>query len=80
MHQQVVGFCELYMLVMGSWSVMGGLTLLVIAWKQEKCVSFEATTRARTNSKGGDFGLITVSGSQRITVAIIEGISEATDI
>ena len=28
MRQQVVGFCELYMLVMGSWSVMGGSTLL----------------------------------------------------
>ena len=27
MRQQVVGFCELYMLVMGSWSVMGGSTL-----------------------------------------------------
>ena len=29
MRQQVVGFCGLYMLVMGSWSVMGGSTLLV---------------------------------------------------
>ena len=28
MRQQVVGFCELYMLVMGSWSVMGGSTLI----------------------------------------------------
>ena len=27
MRQQVVGFCELYMLLMGSWSVMGGSTL-----------------------------------------------------
>ena len=28
MRQQVVGFCELYMLMMGSWSVMGGSTLM----------------------------------------------------
>ena len=27
MRKQVVGFCELYMLAMGSWSVMGGSTL-----------------------------------------------------
>ena len=29
MRQQVVGFCELYMFVMGSWLVMGGSTLHV---------------------------------------------------
>ena len=34
MRQQVVGFCELYMLVMGSWSVMGGSTLLHVLYTE----------------------------------------------
>ena len=36
MRQQVVGFCELYMLLMGSWSVMGGSTLVKARLSQLK--------------------------------------------
>ena len=42
MRQQVVGFCELYMLVMGSWSVMGGSTLIVNNdFKDEEIMGFK---------------------------------------
>ena len=42
MRQQVVGFCELYMLLMGSWSVMGGSTL---------CTHFLEVMKHPTNAK-----------------------------
>ena len=44
MRQQVVGFCELYMLVMGSWSVMGGSTLAQLREREQGEAARTATT------------------------------------
>ena len=53
MRQQVVGFCELYMLVMGSWSVMGGSTLASLFPSSREKISQQKSNQQPLHSEMG---------------------------